>query len=104
MGGASDVPFGQHDAHARERERNLEKMRGTKEDARTFDGMFDPNPLGHDSVHLCVDVSCHAGYSSSRRTDLSLQNGWCVNEDDFAFRFWINGKLPAPSARLRLTN
>jgi hypothetical protein len=66
--------------------------------------MFDTNPLGHDSVHLRVDIPCHAGYGSSRRTDLSFQDGRRINEDDFAFRFWINGKLPAPSARLRLTN
>lgn len=65
--------------------------------------MFDTNPLGHDSVHLRVDVSCHAGYSSSRCTDLGLQDGRCVNEEDFTFRFWINGKLPTPLARLRLT-
>ena len=61
---------------------------------RTFDGMFDTNPLGHDTVYLRVDIFRHASYSSSHCTDLSLKDGRCVNKDDFVFWFWINGKLP----------
>ena len=81
------------DKRPRSRGRNLEKNQADGR-RRTFDGMFDTNPLGHDSVYLRVDISRHISYSSSRCADLSLQDGRRVNKDDFAFWFWINGKLP----------